>query len=507
MTKILKSKKVILIMIPVFLILLAILLIYNSYSAKKKYDEQAVMAERFLDEGSYEKAITAYNKAMSMKYGDKGLISIGLAQAYAGVHNYDKALEVLRSRYQVSRTIEIKENIEEISAEKLDYEFNQAISYGDTYFANEEFNKAIAEYEKAKLIKSKEDITFLKIARSHMEMEEYDLAKEEILEGLALTESVDLESLLAKVEIKLKNLEYDNMLSKASEYIYQENYEEAINLFNQAIWLMPDLDRAYNQMAEFYILIEDYYTAKYLIHNYLRSHNSEESEEVLEKIDKLIQLRERKEELLNELYTALSVVDIETIINIINDPFFVEDIAIEAPLYYNPLGDMNTSFGYGMYIADKNNIYVGGFRDKMKEGIGVQFINIEGKRKQEYYYYQGEWNYNSPYGMGKTYEEVRLIDSAGNEQITTIITSGLFLYGVESGGMKKNFFENGEEIGSVKYNVLDGKVEPLKDINGQPIKSSEPGKYVIGEIYRNNKGTGEYYSVENGTTFSVKHLD
>lgn len=501
------KKRGLIIIILTSIFLIALVLIYNTYSTNKRYKEYAVMAQAYLEAESYEEAIAEYIKAMAMKNGDKELLTLGLAQAYVGIHDYDKALEVLRNRYQVSGTIVVKEKIEEITAEKSDYEFNQMISYGDTYFSNGEFNKAIAEYEKAKLVKSREDTSFVKIAKSYMELEKYDLAKEEILEGLALMESVRLEVLQANVENKLKILQYEGVLSKASEYINQENYEDALNQFNEAIWLMPDVDTAYNQMAELYILMEDYYTAKYLIQNYLRSHNSEASEETLEKANRLIVQREKKEELLNELYTALNMIDINTIIKILSEPLYTEDITKSAPLYYNPLGDMDTSFGYGMYIADKDNIYVGGFKDKMKEGIGVQFIYLEGKEEDEYYYYQGEWNHNSPNGMGKTSEQIHSLDRDGNKYIRTTITSGLFTYGLESGGMQKTFFENGEEKGRVNYMVVDGRPDPLIDLNGLPVQAEASNRYVIGEIYLNNESTGKYYSVKNGSILKVKHIN
>lgn len=496
-----KNKGVII--ISAFILLLAAILIYKSINTRKSYKEQTVMAQEYLDAGSYEDAVTAYENAISMKYGDKELLSIGLAEAYAGTHNYDKALEVLRGRYQVSGTTEIKEKIEKITAQKSDYNFYQVMSYGDTYFSNGEFSKAIAEYEKAKLIKSKEDVSYEKIAKSHMAMERYDLAKEEILEGLALTESENLEKLLTNVEAELKVIQYKDLLNKTSEYIYQENYEEAISHFNEAIWLMPDVDTAYNQMAEFYILIEDFDTAKYLIQNYLRSHKSDASEEILDKANKLIEQKEKQEEILNELYTAISVVDTETIINVIKEPIFIDEIAKAAPLYYNPSGDMTISYGYGMFILDRNNIYVGGFKDKLKEGIGVQFIYLEDEKEEGYYYYQGEWNHDIPNGMGKTCEEIYIKNKALRR---TTVTSGLFTYGLESGGMQKIFRENGQEKGRVNYTVEEGKPRTFMDSSGNPIQAGEQGHYVIGEIYLNGELTGEYYSVKNGTIFKVKYI-
>ena len=501
-----RKRSVLVLIISVFVIVLAFILIYKTYSLRKSYNEQTVMAGEYLETGNYEEAIVAYNKALSMKYGDKELLSIGLAEAYVASNNYDKALEVLRNRYQVSGTITIKEKIEEITAKRTDYYFYQAMSYGDTYFSNGEYNNAIVEYEKAKLIKSKEAISYVKIAKSYRAMEEYELAKNEILGGLTLTESQELERMLISVEKELKNLQYESLLSMASEYILQENYKDALSKFNEAIWLIPDNDMAYNQMAEMYILIEDYEIAKYLLQNYLRSHKSETSQEILNEANKLIAQRVKREEVLNELYTALGVVEIGTIINIMKDSFFIDEIAAKAPLYYSPSGATNTSYGYGMLVLDESNIYVGGFKENMKTGIGVFFTLVEDKNKQ-IYYYQGEWNYDIPNGIGKTYEEIKTIDNKGNEQISTTITSGLFAYGLENGGMQKTFLVNGEETGKVEYTAHEGRPRALIDNHDNVILAKLPNHYVVGEIYLKGVATGDYYSVENGTVLAVRYDD
>lgn len=486
-----------------FIILVAAILTYNSYLARKKYEEQNVMAQEFLNSGSFEKAIEAYQKAMSMKYGDRELLSIGLAESYAGIHNYDKALEVLRSRYEVRKTTAVKEKIEEITARKADYTFYQLISFGDTYFANEEYGKAIDEYEKAKLIKSREETPYVKIVNSYMAMKNYELAKEEIQEGLALTESDRLDRMMNLVELKLKELKYEEILNQASEYIYQENYEYAIKRLNEAIWLMPSRDAAYNQMAELYIMLKDYDTAQALLQNYLRSNESEDAEELLKKVNVLIILREEKEKILNELYTALNVVDIETITRIMRDDFFIESIASNSPFYYSPSGDLNLSIGYGMLILDANNIYAGGFKNEMKEGIGIQFVMNQDK-ESGWYYYQGEWNHDMPNGMGKTGEEVLVMDDEGNIQRLTTKASGMFLYGKENGGMQKIFYVNNEEKGRVSYIAVEGIPIPYVDEEGLEPQADIPNHYVIGKIYFNNEPTGEYYSVKTDTVFTVQ---
>ena len=57
---------------------------------KEKCDKQTVMAQELLESGNYNEAIEAYQKAMSMKYGDEELLSVGLAEAYAGFTNMIK---------------------------------------------------------------------------------------------------------------------------------------------------------------------------------------------------------------------------------------------------------------------------------------------------------------------------------------------------------------------------------------------------------------------------------
>lgn len=498
------NKKRWMLLISSLVFLLAAILIYNSYIVRKRYEEKAVMAQEYLESGMFEEALKAYEEALSMNYGDKELLSIGLAESYAGINNYDKALEVLRSYYETEKTLAVKEKIEETTAKKADYTFYQLISFGDTYFSNGEYNKAIDEYEKAKLIKSRADTSYLKIVESYMAMEKYDLAKAEVQDGLALTKSEKLNDIMDEVESRIRESKYDEILECASEYIHQENYEEAFDRFNEAIRLMPERDSAYNQMAELYIFMKDYDAAKGLLQNYLRSNVSDASLELLNKANELVSQRIEKERVLNELYTALSVVDIETITRIMKDSFFIDIIAEAAPFYFSPSGNMNLTMGYGMLILDKNNVYAGGFRDRMKEGIGIQFVLRDSQKEQGWYYYQGEWNHDMPNRMGKTAEEIIEKNKEGQWQRKTTETSGMFLYGLEDGGMQKTIYVNDEEIGRVHYTAIEGVPRAYLDEDGMPVPADESNHYVIGQIFLNNEPTGEYYSVKNGTKFNVK---
>ena len=289
-----------------------------------------------------------------------------------------------------------------------------------------------------------------------------------------------------------------------SNAIYQENYEEAVKNLNEAIRLLPTRDTAYNQLAEIYISLKEYDAARSLLQNYLRSNVSKNSEELLDKANELIAQREETERILNELYTAVNLLDIKTITSIMNDSFFKDNIAAETPYYYSPSGNINLMLGYGMLISDENTVYVGGFKNQMKEGIGILFRLKNQKGKPGWYYYQGEWSQNMPNGMGKTGEEITVKDSEGKKQKLTTKVSGTFSYGLENGAMQRIFYKDGEETGRVSYTAVDGIPSLYIDEDGQIPEHGTPDRYIIGEIYLNDEPTGEFYSVEAGTKFKVE---
>ena len=75
------NKKRWIIITSALIFLVGTLLIYNAYISRKRYEEQAVMAQEYLEAGSFEEAQEAYKKALSMNYGDKELLSIASAEA------------------------------------------------------------------------------------------------------------------------------------------------------------------------------------------------------------------------------------------------------------------------------------------------------------------------------------------------------------------------------------------------------------------------------------------
>ena len=55
------------------------------------------------------------------------------------------------------------------------------------------------------------------------------------------------------------------------------------------------------------------------------------------------------------------------------------------------------------------------------------------------------------------------------------------------------FLENGQIKASVNYTVVDGVVKAYLNQEGQKFRMKKT--ITLGEIYRDNKPTGEYYSI------------
>lgn len=486
----------------------------NGLSVKKKYEEQAVMAEEYLGAGNYEQAVEAYLKAMSMKNSDKELLSIGLAEAYTGINNYDKALEVLRDCYQNTGGVAVKEKIEEVTLRKTDYDYLQIISHADTYFANSEYEKAITEYEKAKLIKSKEAASYKKIAEAYVAMGNYSLAREEVMRGLALTQSGELNNTLKYVDSFLLKSQYDGIVNVASEYIYQENYEDGIKKYEEAIALLPAEENAYNRLAEVYITLEDYEEAIRILEGAQNNINSATLEEILDRANFLKAERDERKRILEELYNAMKDLDTDKILEVMESSFFNEKVAVDNIIYYNTLGEGDSSQGYGMILFGGERIYYGDMKNGIKQGTGTLFIRTRFMRTvftrtdsvdgRDWYYYKGEWNNDVPSGLGIITETVSKTDEDGNAFLSRIVTEGKFSDGRENGLMQKVVYKDGIEQGKISYEAVNGIPVQYLNESGKPVKSEEADSYVIGEWYLDGKATGEYYSVKNNTIWGVQ---
>lgn len=495
-----KGRSIVIATMGVVIIIMVIILSSRKVD-NKKFLEQAVMAENYLETGHYEEAIEAYTTALSMNDQDHEILTIGLAEAYAGIHDYDNALEVLRSCYQKTSGYLVKEKIEEIISEKTDYEYSQSISRAEIYFNNKDYEKAIDVFEEAKQIKSKDAIAYERIAEAYIEMGEYEKAKEELLEGQAITKDSSLEQILEEVETYLKQDEYNLILKQASEYIYQENYKDGVAKYQEAIKLLPGVSEAYIQLAQFYIDQKYYEQAIDFLQEAVSQIESKELQSLLKQAKEYQRLEKEKNKLLLALYGAFGKMDVSEIKNIMSQEIFQKELVKGKQVVY-PVEANDYIMDTFLVIYDANTVYYGNMISSIRQGVGIYFMLTDGGS----YYYQGEWKEDVPNGLGKTVEETETSDSNGEIIVNKTITDGYYSDGKENGRMEKSFFVNEEETGRVSYIASKGVPKPMGINNSLLRPASSASGYIIGilETPEDAQEDNNYFRVDAGTVWGVK---
>jgi tetratricopeptide (TPR) repeat protein len=477
-------------------------IIISMASKGGQIDEQAVMAENYLNAGSYEHAVEAYQKALSMKNSDQETLSIGLSRAYVGLEDFDKALEVLRTCYQKKSTMKLEKEIEEVASAKLDYEFLQSISRADVYFSNKEYDKAISVYEEAKLIKSKDSTSYARIAQAYIDQGKYDLAREEVLDGIEITRNEELDKILITIDTYLLKEDYDLMVTQAEEYVYQENYKDGIEKYQEAILLLPSQTKAYKNLAQIYLEWEKYSEAVTLLTEGVDITEDPELRELLSAAIEQKEAQEERENVLSELYKAMEEQNFEQIIAVMETNIYREQISTGAPVYYGT-SEGDISKGEGMIIYKEDQLYYGDVVNGVKKGDGIYFMLTENTYGRGYYYYKGDWNNDIPNGAGKVIVVSNQKKESGEIIVSKTVTEGIYYNALEDGTMNKYFYEDDTETGRIRYLAQNGV--PLSKGTTKRVPSPTPAtkSYSIGELYQNGENTGDDYLVDPDIVWGV----
>ncbi|MGF7144366.1 tetratricopeptide (TPR) repeat protein [Anaerotaenia torta] len=496
-----KERTAVVVILGIAAIIFGFILI-NHESKNNRINERAVMAENYLNAGSYELAVAAYQEALAMKDSDRETLSIGLAEAYAGMKDYDKALETLRAAYQKLSTEKLEKKMEEIKSAKQDYDFLQSISRADVYFSNGEYDKAISVYEEAKLLKSKDVTSYQRIVQAYIEQGKYDLAREEVLEGIEITQSEELETLRITVDHYLLKEDYDVIISQAEEYILQENYEDGMEKYREAAELLPDEPAAYKALAGIYIQQKDYNACIRLLNTALEHTGDEELKELLDMAKEQKAGEEERENILSELCQAMEERNTDRITAAMETSLFQAEASGEMPVFFNIVGDI--SKGSGLIIYSGEQVYYGEIMNGVKRGTGMYFMLTGDPEKRGYYYYEGEWGNDLPNGSGRVAEMKLKEKKAGELYKEVTITEGIFYDALEDGSMKKYFYENDTETGRIKYLAQNGIPMEKNTLKISPAPAPSGKAYSIAELYRGDTATGEDYKVEPDTVWGVR---
>jgi tetratricopeptide (TPR) repeat protein len=289
------------------------------------------------------------------------------------------------------------------------------------------------------------------------------------------------------------------MITQAEEYIVQENYEDGMEQYKEAIRLLPAEPGAYKALAQIYIDRANYKEAILLLKEAGTKTKDSELEEMLLSTAELKVTQEQKEWALTELFKALKERNIDELLSIMRQDEYQTLIKAEEAIFYEA-GEGDTTKSNGLIVNKDESLYYGNVINGVKKGAGIYFIKTSNDYGTGYYYYEGEWNNNIPNGAGKTVD-VQMLKSEDNglyEDMT--VTTGTFYEAFEDGAMEKYFYINGEETERLSYYTKKGIPMPADQTN--PVVTDK--SYSLGFLFKGDENTKKEYMVEPGTIFGVK---
>lgn len=493
----------------IFIMLCAIVLFLflAKYLQRQKAETQMELAGKYLTIEDYKSALSIYQEALTLKENDYEEIMLGMSSCYVGLKEYENALITLREAYEKVGSDEIKKEIETVTILQKDYDYDNWIKRGQTYESNNENDKAIVEYEKAKQIKPKEVLSYEKIAQCYLKLNLFEEARNEVSKGeMVGVDSQILRQIVHRIDY-LQNIDaYNKILEETKELEYQENYAAAMTNYNEAIELLPYQEDAYLGLAQVYCDLKQYDSAIQTLNNAQKIIQSKTIDEHVNLIKEMSDKLQVRKDTLKELYQLARNKQLDEIIEIMQTEEFRIEFQLDYPVYYSEVGEGIFGDGYGMTIYNQGHIYIGDFVENKRRGSGFNLKWWKESEQTRFCTYNGEWLEDAPNGYG-TVKEVGYLD--GNliyGELYSVSTVGFFVNGLENDIMTKEIKDSkGESIGSVSYKASMGVVQPLTDEYGTIRWVYEDIKYIYGEVVLNQEPTGYFLSTTPTTIMQVNY--
>lgn len=274
---ILKSKQVLITAAACVIILLLAILLLHSNSGKKvpSLEDQLALGQKYLEEMDYDDAILAFEAAIEIDPKCEEAY-VGLASAYVGLGNYEKAVTVLEDGLkQVEDVIPLHEKLLEVYLETEDYE--NCIKELKTLISldsqkKEYYEKLIEIYKEQGM--TEELIEFLNEIKDSeaMQPEIYTILAEVYQEEEMPDEIIELLEPLQEEEF------FDKDLSKILAKAYQEKgmEDEAIAVLENSVDDGDADGEIYYMLAQLYKDKEELDKAEQAVLQSLLKYNSEE---------------------------------------------------------------------------------------------------------------------------------------------------------------------------------------------------------------------------------------
>ncbi len=179
-------------------------------SDEQRIKRQLSLGEKYLDEMDYENAILAYNMAIAI---DPNSVEsyVGLAEAYAGIEEYDKSLDAIKAGMDV-----VGENRELLEQRGKTIELYLGV--GDACYQLKKYDEAIEIFNKIIEADPQKTDAYIGIANAYIEKGMYEEALETVNKGIEINGEID-----GLVELRKKISEILSSEEKTNEESYEED--------------------------------------------------------------------------------------------------------------------------------------------------------------------------------------------------------------------------------------------------------------------------------------------
>ncbi len=171
--------------------------------AEEAYAAQISTADQDVKSKDYDTAIALYQSAIKKKPKDEKAY-LGLADAYIGKNDYEKATKVLNDGYSATQSNALKSKLDETQKvykdKQAQQEYDKQLAAAKQYVQNKDYDNAAAAYQKALNIHPENADLYLGIANAYSGKSNYEQAISILQKGYDKTKSTDIQSKLSELK-------------------------------------------------------------------------------------------------------------------------------------------------------------------------------------------------------------------------------------------------------------------------------------------------------------------
>lgn len=475
------SKKFIVGIILLFLLITSGCLIGIRSYQRNRYQEACKLADDLYNEANYRQAIPVYQRVLKFKTNSDVDLVIKLANCYIEMDQYESAAMLLQEYYSETESPKLRIQIDSTVEQLLIREYNDHVERGDRYSKKQQYAKAIQEYREAyRLMPESEEALHL-VIQAYLDNSQIDQARSLYAQVQDNYDTERMEQLGNQIEEAALMQQYQLLIMEGEDSFCNESYDECFATYNEAIELMPKNLEAYEKLVSAYISIQEYEKAKKAIQEYEEKYEFKN----LKKLEKYIDEEQDREVSLNaimkELYEDLAASDMEKVTQLLYSSRYRKWIEQGTTYYYNVDEERVISqipSSKGLVIYGSGYVYCGSFENGKRSGNGKYYGVTQDALG--YFLYTGKWADDVPNGEGVLNTVMEL--PYNKQRHSFIVTvQGTYNNGLENGRMRRDFYEGDTYYGSMEYRCFFG-IPQASNNTVSNFNWSDGYTYVIGNF-------------------------